>query len=163
MINLSGAKPKALYEVREMDESKLEEVMAIERSAYEFPWTKSMFGSSLSSNDECCLMYVDDTLVGYSIVSYILDEAHLLNICISPVYEGVGYGRLLLKDLIERARENRSVWFFLEVRESNTRAVNLYFSEGFNEVGVRPNYYPSKKGREDAFLMTLDLSVDVIV
>ena len=152
-----------LYDFRVMEPSKLEDVMKIECSAYEFPWTRSMFSSSLSSKDECSLLYVENVLVGYAIVSYILDEAHLLNICISPKYEGLGFGRILLRRLISKALEKRSLCFFLEVRSSNARAINLYFSEGFNEVGVRPNYYPSKKGREDAVLMTLDLSVDVMV
>lgn len=163
MTSFSKSASKSRYVVSKMESSNLDEVMEIERSAYEFPWTKSMFSTSLSSSDSCNLLYVENTLVGYAIVSYILDEAHLLNICISPKYEGLGYGRVLLREVIVKAREKKSIWFFLEVRSSNSRAINLYFSEGFNEVGVRPNYYPSKVGKEDAVLMTLDLSVDVIV
>lgn len=163
MVDIAKAILDGLYDIRVMESSKLEDVMEIERSAYEFPWTRSMFSSSLSSKDKCSLLYVENRLVGYAIVSYILDEAHLLNICISPQFEGLGLGRILLRKLIAEALEKRSLCFFLEVRSSNARAINLYFSEGFNEVGVRPNYYPSKKGREDAVLMTLDLSVDAVV
>lgn len=148
--------------IRKMTLEDLSEVMRIERSAYEFPWASSMFESSLSSNDECCLLYSSDSVVGYAIVSYVLDEAHLLNICVSPEYGRLGYGRMLLKALIKKVSTKGSLWFFLEVRASNLHAINLYFSEGFNEVGVRPNYYPAKKKREDAILMTLDLSVDVM-
>lgn len=163
MVDFAKAIVDGRYDIRVMESSCLDDVMEIERSAYEFPWTHSMFGSSLSSKDECSLLYVENILVGYAIVSYILDEAHLLNICISPKFEGLGLGRILLRRLVAKALEKRSLCFFLEVRSSNDRAINLYFSEGFNEVGVRPNYYPSKKGREDAVLMTLDLSVDVMV
>lgn len=163
MVDIAKAILDGLYDIRVMESSKLEDVMEIEKSAYEFPWTRSMFSSSLSSKDKCSLLYVENRLVGYAIVSYILDEAHLLNICISPQFEGLGLGRILLRKLIAEALEKRSLCFFLEVRSSNARAINLYFSEGFNEVGVRPNYYPSKKGREDAVLMTLDLSVDAVV
>ena len=148
--------------IARMQEIHLDSVMDIERRAYPFPWTRSMFTSSLKSKDDCLILLVDQRIVGYAIVSYILDEAHLLNICINPEFEGMGLGRVLLRQLVLIALEKKSVMFFLEVRSSHARAIGLYFSEGFNEVGVRPNYYPSNKGREDAILMTLDLSIDVI-
>jgi ribosomal-protein-alanine N-acetyltransferase len=48
---------------------------------------------------------------------------------------------------------------FLEVRPSNVVACDLYRSLGFNEIGVRRNYYPAQKGHEDALVMALDLCV----
>ena len=141
----------------------LDGVMSIERQAYPFPWTRSMFLSSLSSKDVCLILMADQKIIGYAIFNYIIDEAHLLNICIGPDYQGMGLGRLLLRRIVLLSIEKRSAMFFLEVRCSNTHAIDLYFSEGFNEVGVRPNYYPSKNGKEDAILMTLDLSVDITI
>ena len=142
----------------------LDEVMAIEHLAYPIPWTRSMFETSLSSKDECWLLKVGDSILGYTIISNVLDEAHLLNICIHPKFSRKGYGRTLLRYVIERAIERKACMFFLEVRVSNKYAINLYFSEGFNEVGIRPNYYPSSKGvSEDALLMTLELSIDQYV
>lgn len=158
---LKSDKVDALF-LRKMQESDLDEVIAVEYRAYPFPWTRSMFTTSLKSKDDCLILVDDQSIVGYAIVSYILDEAHLLNICISPEYEGMGLGRILLRQLVSTAIEKKCLMFFLEVRSSHTRAISLYFSEGFNEVGVRPNYYPSHRGREDAILMTLDLSIDVI-
>jgi ribosomal-protein-alanine N-acetyltransferase len=146
-----------------MQVKHLDDVMAIEAQAYTFSWTRSMFVSSLSSKDVCLILIADEKIIGYAIFNYIMDEAHLLNICISPDYQFMGLGRLLLRRIVLLSIENRSVMFFLEVRSSNTHAIDLYFSEGFNEVGVRPNYYPSEKGREDAILMTLDLSLDITV
>lgn len=139
----------------------LHEIMRIERLAYPFPWRQSMFESSLASKDDCRVILSEGKILGYSVVSYVLDEAHLLNLCISPDYSGQGLGRFLLKAIIQNAFEKKCMMFFLEVRVSNTAAINLYFSEGFNEVGIRPNYYPANSGREDAVLMTLDLSVDL--
>ena len=75
-----------------------------------------------------------------------------------PVGAWVGF---FFKSLIADARERKSALFFLEVRISNEVATQLYLAEGFNEVGIRPNYYPAEKGREDALLMTLDLSVEL--
>ncbi|MFV1871732.1 MAG: ribosomal protein S18-alanine N-acetyltransferase [Oleiphilus sp.] len=149
--------------INPMNHAMLDDVMRIEGLAYPFPWKRSMFETSLSGKDSCLVLKLDGVLVGYAIVSYILDEAHLLNICIHPDYEGQGLGRALLKFLLSSAMQNQCSLFFLEVRVSNVRAIELYFSEGFNEVGIRPNYYPGNKGREDAVLMTLDLSVNEVV
>lgn len=140
---------------------QMTEIMFIERLAYPFPWTQTMFESSLASSDDCKVLISDGKILGYCVVSYILDEAHLLNLCIHPDYSGQGLGRFLLSAMKEIALERKCSMFFLEVRTSNSHAINLYFSEGFNEVGLRPNYYPAEHGREDALLMTLDLSLDL--
>lgn len=147
---------------RYLKSSDIESVLLIERKAYPIPWTKSMLETSLAK-DVCFGLELDGVLIGYALVSYVLDEAHLLNICIDPSLKRKGYGRRLLQFIITKALERRSTVFFLEVRESNHSAIELYCSEGFNEVGVRPNYYPAKQGREDAVLMTMELTVDQYV
>lgn len=142
--------------------SDVEDVLGIERRAYPIPWTQKMLETSLVK-DDCFGLEVGGVLIGYALVSYVLDEAHLLNICVDPDFKRRGYGRQLLKFAISKAIEKKSSVFFLEVRESNGSAIELYFSEGFNEVGVRPNYYPAAQGRENAVLMTLELSIDIQV
>ena len=111
--------------------------------------------------DDCVGVEEGGELIGYAFVSYVLDEAHLLNLCIDPSHKRKGYGRKLLRFIISKAVQKGSKIFFLEVRESNRQAIELYYSEGFNEVGLRPNYYPAAQGRESAVLMTLELSVDL--
>ncbi len=160
MVKVLDTESFDLLVLDSMQNKHLDEVMEIERQAYPFPWKRSMFATSLSSKDKCLILTGDQKIIGYAVISFVLDEAHLLNICIGPEYESKGLGRQLLRQVVLLAIENKSTMFFLEVRRSNERAINLYFSEGFNEVGVRPNYYPSDRGREDAILMTLDLSID---
>jgi len=154
MINIE------IPQFRLMCSDDLSRVMEVEKAAYPLPWKRSMFESSLSSSDECWALVLQGEVWGYAILSFILDEAHLLNLCVHPKASKMGLGRKLLKHGIERAVIHQSKMFFLEVRVSNESAIELYFSEGFNEVGVRPNYYPAKSGKEDAVLMTLELSVD---
>jgi len=143
----------------------LSQVMVNEKAAYLIPWSQSVFEDSIKGNNECWMIEYQGLLCGHAVVSNILDEAHLLNICISPKFSRKGLGRVLLQYLISKAVERNANVFFLEVRVSNKSAIELYFSEGFNEVGLRPNYYPCEKGggREDALLMTLELSVDQYV
>ena len=75
----------------------------------------------------------------------------------TPAEQGQGHGRRILEHLLKLARFQRSERVFLEVRPSNPHAVALYESVGFNEVGRRPNYYPTQRGREDALVMAMEL------
>lgn len=146
--------------VRSMYESDLPKVMQIERASYPIPWSENVFSECVRGNNLCYVLLDGDEIVGYAVISVILDETHLLNLCVAPEHGRRGYGRYFLKHLIQEADERESSMFFLEVRASNEAARQLYFSEGFNEVGIRPNYYPAKTGREDAVLMTLELRLD---
>ena len=148
--------------IRPLEMIDLDQIFDIEQRAYPLPWTRSMIEKSLGK-DDCLGLRFDGALVAYAFVSYVLDEAHLLNICVDPRHTRKGFGRGLLRFLIDRAIKRSVSTFFLEVRASNIQAIDLYFSEGFNEVGVRPNYYPASQGREDAVLMTLELSVEALV
>jgi ribosomal-protein-alanine N-acetyltransferase len=132
----------------------------IECAANRFPWSQKNFSDSLDSGHYAWIYRQPDCkeIVGYAVVQFILDEAHLLNICVEPTQQGNGYGRVILKHLIEYAKTRDSNLMVLEVRRSNQRAQNLYLQEGFNEMSVRAGYYPAEKGREDAILMGLDLS-----
>jgi ribosomal-protein-alanine N-acetyltransferase len=107
-------------------------------------------------------MEEDGLLMGYGLLSIAADEAHILNICVDPLCQSRGHGRHLLRALVKLARDHGAHRVFLEVRPSNTPAVALYHSEGFNEIGRRPRYYPAREGREDALVMAIELVDDDI-
>lgn len=98
------------------------------------------------------------TLIGYGIVLVAADQGELANIAVVAAYRGRGVGRLLLNDLLERARAAGVRQLFLEVRVSNEAALRLYASAGFEEVGRRLNYYQAP--REDARVLRLTLKQD---
>ncbi len=146
--------------IRPMLFSDLPFVLENESAAYSIPWSPGVFKSCLSGKDICWVLEVEGGLVGHAVVSNVVDEAHLLNLCVNPVHWGKGLGKYLLRFLINEAQRNGARCFYLEVRVSNEAAIRLYRAEGFNEVGVRPGYYPGKTRREDALLMTLELALD---
>ncbi len=84
-------------------------------------------------------------------------EAHILNLCIEAAYRCRGVGKRLLSYLIERATAAGMSEAFLEVRPSNTNAIRLYLSLGFEQVGSRRGYYQAVGGREDAAVLKLAL------
>jgi len=143
--------------MRKMTSFDLIPVISIENEAYAFPWSKGIFSDCLSSDYHCFVYEVDDSVLGYIIFSIVLDELHLLNICISPMIKNQGYGQSMLNWLISNAKDYNCKTIYLEVRASNHAAIYLYEKTGFNEVGLRPNYYPAKKGKEDALLFAFEI------
>jgi ribosomal-protein-alanine N-acetyltransferase len=142
---------------RPMQESDLDAVMAIEPTIYSHPWTRGNFSDSLKSGYSCWVMEQAGCIIGYAAMMMVLDEAHLLNISVAQHVQGRGLGRALLAHMVEIARRYGGQMMFLEVRTSNTPAIRLYESMGFNEFTIRKDYYPAHQGREDAILMGLSL------
>ncbi len=133
----------------------LNEVYDIEQSVFPYHWTLRNLQSSLASeNMGIVLRESSGKLIGYFITLDIVDELELLKIAVGKEFQGKGYGRLLMQKVIELAKHLGMNSVFLEVRESNTPAIELYKSTGFKTIGIRPGYYVQPK--EDAFLMKMD-------
>jgi ribosomal-protein-alanine N-acetyltransferase len=143
--------------VRPMVFADIEQVLAVEQKIYAFPWTRGNFNDSLSSGYSCWSLSSAQSLIGYGVLMIAAGEGHLLNLGIAAHWQQKGLGRRLLHHLIDIARGEGVDMMFLEVRPSNTGAINLYLSEGFNEIGLRRNYYPAHGGREDAIVMGLSI------
>lgn len=143
--------------LRPMRDGDLDAVMAIEQRAYPFPWTRGIFRDCLKAGYPAWVMVEHGLVIGYGLISIAADEAHILNVCVTPERQGRGLGRYLLRALVKQAGDLRAGRVFLEVRPSNLGAIRLYHSEGFNEIGRRPRYYPARDGREDALVMAIEL------
>jgi len=150
---------KDLMRLRRMRLEDVPTIFAIEGKNYNFPWSEQIFKDCLNAANYSCWVCLElDTIVGYSIVSMAVGEAHIMNICVDPDIQKQGVGAKLLENMIERARK-KAEKIFLEVRPSNEAAVSLYKRRGFNEIGVRKGYYPAVDGyREDAAMLALDLT-----
>lgn len=141
--------------IRPLTADDLPAVLALEAKGHAFPWTPGNFNDALKGGYYMVVLEQGDRIAGYGIVQVILDEGHLLNITIDPALHGRGLGRYLLQHLIDYAHDHTDT-LFLEVRPSNTRAIAMYQMAGFNEIGLRRNYYPARDGgREDALLMAM--------
>jgi ribosomal-protein-alanine N-acetyltransferase len=138
-----------------MTEGDLDEVAIIEKAAYEFPWSRGNFEDSLRNGYfGICLRHVTGSLIGYCVLMPVVDEMHLLNLCVAPAAQGAGAGLSLLREAVRITRNERLDGLLLEVRPSNHRAIRLYERFGFASIGRRKNYYPARhRGREDAIVM----------
>ena len=81
----------------------------------------------------------------------IIDEGHITNIAVHTDYRGQGIGNAIVKSLIKIAKENNAIRMTLEVRTTNTAAIDLYKKYGFEVAGLRKNYYFDTG--EDALIM----------
>lgn len=119
------------------------------------PWTAGDF-LDVPKNGWSCEVMVDndDTIQAWAVVMPVLDEAELLTIGVRPDDQGKGYGRAMLNHMLTRMQNDNCTRCYLEVRESNVRAIRLYESSDFARVGLRKNYYRTADGREHAVLMT---------
>ena len=136
-------------------ESNLSAIELIENEAQAYPWTRGNFLDSIKSSHTCLMMKLNEEIVGFTVMMFVLDECHLLNISIKKSMQKKGYGSHFLKEVIRRARLAHLKTIYLEVRISNHAAINLYDKHGFNEMSIRKDYYRAKEGREDAVLMGL--------
>ena len=149
--------------IRKMKDTDIAAVSRIEKLTHIQPWSENVLTDCYHSDYLCLVAEENDyqkELKGYIILSQVLDEAHLLNLCVSLKYQGFGLGRELtargIKEVVKRGARK----IFLEVRRSNMRAIRLYESFGFSEIGIRTNYYQGSSLSEDAVVMALVLPVN---
>src|ERR1700758_2803239 len=143
--------------IRPMRASDVAEVVAIERCSYQFPWSEGIFRDCLRVGYVCRVVTVGRQVSAYGVMSVGAGEAHILNLCVGEAYRCRGVGKRLLGVLIERGAAAGMSEAFLEVRPSNTSAIRLYLSLGFEQVGMRRGYYQAVGGREDAAVLKLAL------
>ena len=143
--------------IRAMRPADLNVIAAIESRSYDFPWGYGIFSDCLVAGYYCIVVEVDGDVVGYSIMSVAAAEAHILNLCVDMPWQCQGLGNLLLQEILDYARQFDVQRMFLEVRPSNPVAIRLYEQAGFNRLGIRPDYYQSRDGREDALVLAIQL------
>ena len=152
-----SAVPVPQIHYRRMRATDLAEVALLEKSLYDFPWSLGNFRDSLNAGYDCWSVTHGETVIGYAVLMVALDEAHLLNIAIAQEWQSQGIGMGFLRHMIEVARGASCQIVYLEVRPSNLAARHLYRKLGFQQIAIRPEYYPAASGREDALFLGLTL------
>ena len=145
------------FRIVPMTAAHLPQVAALERICFPAdPWSEELFRAALDSPHTVLLAAEEEngSVLGYAVLSAVLDEGNLDNIAVAPRCRRQGVADTLLSALTDFARGRLSV-LMLEVRASNLPAVTLYEKHGFVPVGRRKNYYNAPN--EDAILMTLEL------
>ncbi|MBE0457041.1 MAG: ribosomal protein S18-alanine N-acetyltransferase [Pseudoalteromonas prydzensis] len=142
-------------------EASIDALMAIENACHSHPWALNTMQSCLAGRYFNLAAFKAEQMVGFYIGEKAGPDFTLMDICVAPQFQGQGIAKQLLNAFISYGEQHSAENLFLEVRETNTRAIALYEQAGFTEMSVRKNYYPSddpaKNGYEDAILMGMTL------
>ncbi|MBM4184007.1 MAG: ribosomal-protein-alanine N-acetyltransferase [Gemmatimonadetes bacterium] len=143
----------AAFGVRPMRAEDVDAVVSIETEAFTSPWQRGTFLELLGRSTVELLVMEHRSLgiIGYAVLWCVLDQGELANLAIVPSLRGQGLGTRLLAHVLETARGRGVETVYLEVRESNAPALQLYERFGFSQVGVRRGYYDRPK--EDARIL----------
>lgn len=145
---------------RPMTTDDLDEVMAIERSAYRYPWSSGFFLQELQvACARSILAEIEGRIGGYVLFWLLPGSIDVHNLAIAPELRRLGIARMLMRRVVAAANNQSATRVTLEVRQSNEPAKRLYASLGFVQTGLRKGYY-SDDG-EDAFTMALELDASV--
>ncbi len=146
-----------LYNISPMSIDDLMNVHNLEVESYDFPWTKEILRDCILYKYDAFTIYFNDLLVGYIISKISVPETHILNLTINSKFRKKGLGKSLIQLIINDSRIRGAEDIILEVRVNNINAISLYEKLDFKKVGIRKNYYESKEGREDAYVLQLKL------
>ncbi|MCC2616690.1 ribosomal protein S18-alanine N-acetyltransferase [Aestuariibacter halophilus] len=130
----------------------------IHQQSHVQPWSQSTFIDTLTEPYFTLAAYHGNVLAGYAIGLQVLDEITLMDIAVDHDRKRQGIGRELLQQFIRESHQRQGSVVWLEVRGSNSPAIQLYQSMGFELMDRRKDYYPTTTGREDALMMRKSLT-----
>lgn len=140
--------------IRPMTAADVSSVAALEKLCFSDPWSVSSIASELDNPLSLWLVWEEDgAAAAYLGVQRVPPQADVMNVAVSPALRRRGIARALFAELERRLSEIDEL--FLEVRASNSGAIALYRTLGFEQVGRRPNYYLDP--REDALILRKEL------
>ncbi|MED1784966.1 ribosomal protein S18-alanine N-acetyltransferase [Brevibacillus fortis] len=144
-------------EYRYMTMQDVGAVAELERLAFTTPWPHDAFVNELTRNPNARYVVVvhQNRVIAYCGMWIVIDEAHITNIAVHPLYRGKKVGLALMIKMMGVAKMQGAHSMTLEVRPSNTAARNMYIKLGFKEHGRRKGYYSDNN--EDAIIMWVTL------
>ena len=144
--------------IRDMQLRDIRAVAEIEKECFTQPWSAKSFEDSINRDDTVFFVcYNEETsdVLGYIGMYISFDEAEITNVAVAPDYRGCGFAEMLVEAAKETAATLGVTQIFLEVRKSNDPAISLYKKTGFEEIGIRRNFY--QRPTEDAKLMKVGI------
>ena len=141
-----------------MADAHVSQIAELEKICFSDPWSEKSVASELSNPLSLWLVAVEGArVVGYIGSQTVAGETDMMNVAVHPDYRRQNIALALVKGLIEALKERGSLCLSLEVRQSNAPAIALYEKLGFQQVGLRPNYYRNPK--ENAYILRKEWAV----
>ena len=139
-------------EIRLMTADHVSQVAQLEKLCFRDPWSENSVSSELNNPLSLWLVAVEgEKVAGYVGSQSVMGESDMMNVAVHPDFRRQGIGERLILDLIDQLNQRGNHSLTLEVRASNVSAIALYRKLGFEQVGLRKNYYRNPK--EDALIL----------
>lgn len=117
------------------------------------PWQYTTFVKALMMPNSI-IASIDSQVVGYVLVSEVLGEVEIEDVCVSPVFRTKGIASQMFTHIIEDCEKHCADYIFLELASRNIAALRLYQKMGFEILSVRKDYYTLANAQlDDAILM----------
>ncbi|MGB7201553.1 MAG: ribosomal protein S18-alanine N-acetyltransferase [Pyrinomonadaceae bacterium] len=151
--------------IKSIDASHIGELIRIGEETGLSPWSAKSYLEEMKNPSAIMLRLVDEenTIVSFIVGRIILGgeietqmDAEIFNIAVTGQNQRRGCGQRLFDEFVNKCRENEVARVWLEVRESNEKAIKFYEKNGFESVQTRPSFYSNP--REHALVMLLILS-----
>ena len=141
--------------IRKMTLEDIPIIVKLDQISFSLPWPERSFRFELTDNpaSRCWVAEVDGRIVGMIVGWLLVDEMHIATIATHPDYRRQGVGSKLLLHILLKSIAEGAQSSFLEVRESNAAAQEMYLKFGYEKMGRRKRYY--RDNDEDAILMSL--------
>jgi ribosomal-protein-alanine N-acetyltransferase len=138
---------------RNMKEEDIDQILEVEHASFTTPWSREAFYNEIYNNKFAVYIVLEENnkIIGYCGTWVVIDEAHITNVAVLPEYRGRKLGEALMRKLMSVAREMGAKSMTLEVRVTNQVAQSLYRKLGFQNGGIRKNYYSDNQ--EDGLVM----------
>jgi len=141
-----------MIEILSMTDAHVLDVANLEKLCFSDPWSENSIANEVRNPLALWLVAIKEGMViGYIGSQSVTGEADMMNLAVHPNYRRQGVAKSLVEELVNELKKRDVNMLTLEVRASNESAKQLYFQNGFVQVGRRPNYYRNPK--EDAFIL----------
>lgn len=137
---------------RPLTEEDLDEVYEIEIASFSDPWQRDFF--AMDALHETFVVQEDRHIIGYICTMQVLDECTITNLAVKPDFRRQGIAKFIFDEFFKTMKNRDIRFYYLEVRASNKAAISLYQKLGFQQVGIRKEYYNNPV--EDAVVMAFD-------
>ena len=142
------------WSIDALDESHIDGIVSIEKESFRQPWQHKSFSNELACKDAIANVVLDPShgqIIAYACLRLTLEDLHLLRIAVAPKWRRQGLAAWMLNSCFREASARGAKAAYLEVRQSNKSAKDLYLKLGFQIIATRPRYYMDTE--EDALIM----------
>lgn len=144
--------------IRNMKESDLKSVLAIENESFKTPWSVAQFFYELNENpfSHLWVIEINDVVEGFIDFWTTFDSSTLCQIAVSSSSRQKSFASKLILMMFNYLAFNQIISSTLEVRTNNLSAISFYLKHGYSNIVTKPHYY---ENGDDAYYFVKGIAI----